>query len=169
MGDLISKESMMIGAGLAGLTFVLTLLAGLMGGVPFGLVMMRSLLFSLLLGALGIGAGIMLEKLVPGIWAGEESAQSGEQALESAATDQGMGGFDYTVGDGGVEPSPMQDSAGPSGDGLPEAGTRSTGKGEIRKSKPHVVGDYLIVDDKRFPNNPDDYAKAIRTMMSKDD
>jgi hypothetical protein len=163
----VSRECLNIGGGMAGLTLILTFLAGLFGGVGFGLVLLRSLLFTVLLGLLGVGIGVVLERFIPGIWETDAGSSSDGDA-QGAADHQSGSGLDYTIGDGDGYQGERAERV-----ELPDAETGFSGAqaAPSRRSSRHgeVVGNYRIIDDKRFPEDPDTYAKAIRTMMHKDE
>lgn len=168
LDDYVSKESLVLGAVAGGLTFGLTFIVGLLGGVGFGTVLFRSFLFTLLLFVLGTGAGLLLEKVVPGIWGEiQSSPQDGAEGATYQDSSEGredVGGsnVDYVVDDAEYSASGEGSAA------VEDVASKSSSGNKTNKGH-NVVGDYLIVDDKKFPNDPEDYAKAIRTMMKKDE
>ena len=178
MGDFLSRESLIIGGTAAGITFILTFFAGLFGGVALLTLLFRSILFTTMLGILGIVIAKILEKVIPDIWDMESSDNANSSKKETLESSAGIG-VDYTVSD-----TPFKDIKTEfSHEGKTDHGSIShvsleeaeahgrTAKIVENKSKtkPRVKGKYLIVDDKKFPNEPDDYAKAIRTMMKRDE
>jgi len=165
---MIRKEILYIGGGLAAVTFLLTFIAGLFGGVPFGLILLRSLLFCLLLGAIGIGGGFVLDKLAPGVW----DSTDGETSEESVPIDAtaSASSFEYTVEDGGEKSSFSAPDVEPGAvESMPVGSEEEHTPLSRPKGGKQVVGNFLMVDDKKFPNDPEEYAKAVRTMLNRDD
>jgi len=135
----------------------------------------------LLLGLLGIGAGVLLEKVIPDLWEAASDVKENEDGAGPVPSGSATSAaFDYSINEEAAPSSPGAPipvdaepdeavSIGAGGVAEPVAAMASTAPANKSKSKARVVGDYVIVDDKKFPNNPEDYAKAIRTMMRKDD
>lgn len=170
-----SENTRLLATVFAGIAFIATFFAGLFGGVGFGMILMRALLFALLLGMVGFGAGFLLERFAAEAWSGQgDTARTDEELTESGdttdASSEAPGSMvDYTVGQDvqeEYEPGPKADL-----EHLPDSDEHvsipSPPKGSRRGGE--VVGNYRIIDDKKFPDDPEDYAKAVRTMMRKDD
>lgn len=169
-----SRECLVLGGALGALAFGLTFLAGLFGGVAFGSILLQSLLYTLLVGLLGLGLGLLLERFVPGIWQGGEDG--GGEPGGGSGDGQGSAGAprrEFTIDDDGpaadgaavqMRSFTEEELAGGDAEAEPARKPMPAAHGATR-----VVGDYRIIDDKKFPDNPDDYAKAIRTMMKKDE
>lgn len=169
MNDTISKESVFLGAALAGVAFLLTFIAGIVSGVSFGLILLRTFLFSLLLFVLGGVLGILLQRFVPDIWDNSRSASvASETDDEPGYTPPPAGGIDLTVGGG--ESASGYTASGPSLS-MPESeGSVEEEPKPVHTNKNNqVVGNYRIINDKKFPDDPEQYAKAVRTMLKKDD
>jgi hypothetical protein len=167
-----SKENYYLGGMLGLITFAAIFIFGLFSGVSLVLLFLRGILFGLLVSSLGIAAGFFLERLVPGLWddgsslsgrlAGDESDQ--DSSYEQSA-DEPNSSFEYTVGDDSLSSGPLPDGSEDLGSPVAPAGRES--RSVTGDSK--VVGNFRIIGDKQFPNDPEDYAKAIRTMMSRDE
>lgn len=180
-----SNENLVLGGIVGGLTFVAIFLIGLVSGVSLGLLFVRGVFYGILLALLGTGLGILLERLVPGVWTsdgaggpGADDAPGGDGSPEHT--------FEYTVGAdddaGAAEPGKAyadyassfgvaDDGAADDADGESPSAPAARGQHVPRSvaGESKVVGNVRIIDDKQFPNDPEDYAKAIRTMMSRDD
>jgi len=187
-----STENLVLGGICGGLTFVAIFLIGLVSGVSLGLLFLRGLLYGLLLALLGTGLGILLERLVPGVWESSGGTADGGEGGFQGSEEYGGGNepgrtFEYTVGaDEAGTANPVSeirtvdaedaedaDSAAGEADGRTGSGGGSVAPGQhVPRSvagESRVVGNFRFIDDKQFPNDPEDYAKAIRTMMSRDD
>lgn len=167
MDGFLGRESIYLGGALAAVTAVLVLVVGLFGGVGLGLILLRMVLFSLLLFIMGAALAVLLQKFVPDIWDSGSGAGSPEEMAE-----QGMssgGGIDMTLGEEEFHPSPrpMQMDI-PSGHEAPDAALPAAGASKWKK-KDEIQGNYRIINEKKFPNDPEQYAKAVRTMLKKDD
>lgn len=173
MDGFLSRESIYLAGGLAAVTAVLVLIVGLFGGVGLGLILLRMILFSLLLFVLGAGLGFLLQKFVPDIWDSRSSAaQPADEEGSGMAAGGGApygGGIDMTVGEDDFRPSPGMARADiPSGH--EPAGDAGSVSGSAKwKKKDEIQGNYRIINEKKFPNDPEQYAKAVRTMLKKDD
>jgi hypothetical protein len=178
---------MMLGAMVGGLTFASIFVIGLFSGVPFFSLLIRGALAGLLLGVLGFGLGFLIERFVPDAWNTSNNEEQGAESYggdapgyPSSASPDGnsQGGIqdigarsalDYTVGDeeGSSAHVALPDIT--QGDGMhtsspgPRRASRSaTGDGT-------VVGNRRVINEMQFTDDPEEYAKAIRTMMNKDD
>lgn len=167
MDGFLSRESIYLAGGLAAVTAVLVLIVGLFGGVGLGLILLRMILFSLLLFVLGAGLGFLLQKFVPDIWdTGSSAAASADEEGGSMAHG---GGIDMTVGEEEFRPSSgMARMDIPSGHEPAEEVASASGASKWKK-KDEIQGNYRIINEKKFPNDPEQYAKAVRTMLKKDD
>lgn len=164
-----SRENYYLGAILGVVTFAAIFLVGVFSGVGLGLLFIRGLLYGLLVTVLGSAAGFVFERLSPGLWdeAPSESGQEDGALAEGAGLSGGQEGprpsFDYTIKDDPPAKGPLPDGSEDIGLG---GGSSATGMGE---GESRVVGNIRIIGDKQFPNDPEDYAKAIRTMMNRDE
>lgn len=169
-----AKNSQLLAAVFMVITFIATFLAGLFGGVAFITVFFRSLLFSILLGMVGFGAGMMLERFAPEAWNGTSADSNGSQddSVDSGGEQEnGAGGMvDFTVGqDESISNPPPPPPPKTDFSDLPDGDEHVNIPPPPPKKGGEVVGNYRIIDDKQFPDDPEDYAKAIRTMMKKDE
>lgn len=162
-----SRENYYLGGILGAVTFAAIFLIGLVSGVSLGLLFLRGLLYGLLVTALGTGAGFLLERLVPGLWDDGGSVMPGGDLEDDSAGEEDTQRpvFDYTIGDEPSSSEPLPD--GNEDIGAPVGSEPQPSRMAAGESK--VVGNFRIIGDKQFPNDPEDYAKAIRTMMSRDD
>jgi hypothetical protein len=122
-----------------------------------------------------------LEHYAPGALEAGAAADSGPSNAESpgslggtpppAAASAGAPSLNLVVGeeDGGPSfpahvdlPDGTEDTGRPSSPGPPRASRQVTGEGK-------VVGNMRIVGERQIPDIPEDMAKAVRTMMSKDE
>jgi len=165
-----SRENYFLGGILGVATFCAIFLIGLLSGVSLGLLLLRGILFGLLVTGLGTGAGFLLERLVPGLWDDGAGLSGMGPAMDTGEgggidrDDQSQPSFEYTVSDDVGTSEPLPDGTEDIGNQMPaepRASRMVTGESK-------VVGNFRIIDDKQFPNDPEDYAKAIRTMMSRD-
>lgn len=178
-----NKGGMVLAELLGGLAFTIIFMVGLFSGASILSVCLRGLISGGILAAAGFGLGLLLEHYAPGAWESGASGSvgAGNSAVESLAGDLGKGmdmppprssALDYVVGEEDMDSSPMpvhlpdgtedmgaSPSAAP---GPPRASRQAHGDGK-------VVGNVRVIGDRQFPDVPEDYAKAIRTMMSKDD
>ena len=53
--------------GFAALAFVISLLAGILGGIPFGLILLRTLIGTAVFALLGVGASWVIQKFIPNL------------------------------------------------------------------------------------------------------
>ena len=169
MEGLISRESIFLGAVFAGVAFLLTFIAGIVSGVSLGLILLRSFLFTVLLFLLGTALGVLLQKFVPDIWdSGSGAAAPVDEGDEAVYSPSSGGTIDMTVGETAAAREP-----GGSGNTLsmPEGDDEVDEAFQPAKNdrKNQVVGNYRIINDKKFPDDPEQYAKAVRTMLKKDD
>jgi len=173
---LLSKESLIIGAVLAIIALVMTFIGGLVGGLSFGKIIVNSFLFTLLLGVVGVIAAAVLEKLIPGIWSSDSDEQVGE---DSPLQDKSQGSVDFTVGDDVEESksyfSEMESDLGSEGDSDVSAYNENENENMVSVSDDSgltsttVSNGYREINGKKFVDDPEEYAKAIKTMLLKDD
>jgi hypothetical protein len=168
----------MLGAFLGGLTFVAVFFIGLFGGVSFFSLLLRGLISGVILSAAGVGLGALLEHLAPGAWeAGAEG--SGEKQYEgvdgiplsaggSSFDGAGAGSLNLVVGEDDTAPGrPPIDL--PDGTDAPRAHSAPPPGSRQQRGDGKVVGNVRVIGDAQFPDIPEDYAKAVRTMMIRDD
>jgi len=174
MGLSVGKGSLTLGGALGFLAFITVFIVALFSGVSFFSMLMRSLIAGLVLGVLGFGLGFLIESFVPDAW----SAPAGNAEELSGGEDSGSAGgdsvvpldgetsaLDYTIGED-AGPSDLAGFPGaPSGIGEPAPGPSP------RKAPAgtQVIGNTRIINDIKFKDEPEEYAKAIRSMMQKDD
>jgi len=154
---------------------------GLFSGASIFSVFIRGLVSGGVLALAGYGFGLLLEHYAPGAWdagaanAGStDSSDSGSAGLQMNDFGKSMEGLrssalDYVVGEdsmGAESPMPIHLPDGTEdvqiNSAPPRASRQVHGDGK-------VVGNVRIIGDRQFPDIPEDYAKAVRTMMSKDD
>ena len=87
-----------------------------------------------------------------------------DEGVDGQGADQPQPSFEYTVGDDAGTSEPLPDGTEDIGRTIPSEPRAS----RMVTGESKVVGNFRIIDDKQFPNDPEDYAKAIRTMMSRD-
>jgi len=166
-----SRGSIGLGVGLALLTFTAVFLIGLFSGTAVLTLLLRGALSALIMGIAGFGLGVLIERFVPDAWEGagnKESPESEGYTDEGGAVLPETGGaFSHTVGED-MPLKPLGDVVLP--DGSEDIDGSSAGKraSHAMPKGTKVVGNIRIINDKQFPDDPEDYAKAIRTMMNKD-
>ncbi len=183
--NFLSKESLMIGGVLGGIALILTFFAGLFGGLSFGKVLVNSFFFTFLLGLVGVGAAVILEKMIPSIWASDSGEQGDEDGETSSQAGSSEGSVDFTVGDeedlakGSSDYFPemetqmtsadvgTEDEDGAEDDGSLDASSYKSDASHLMSTK--VNNGYREINGKKFLDDPEEYAKAIKTMLLKDD
>ncbi|MDR2734789.1 MAG: hypothetical protein LBC99_09175 [Spirochaetota bacterium] len=171
-----NKGGIVLGEILGGLAFTIIFMVGLFSGAAILSVCIRGLISGGVLAAAGFCLGLLLEHYAPGAWEGGGGAGSG--GFDSTGVQAGAGAgsadvprssaLDYVVGEdsGSEPPMPIHLPDGTEDIGAtsapPRASRQAHGDGK-------VVGNVRVIGERQFTDDPEDYAKAIRTMMSKDD
>jgi hypothetical protein len=76
-------------AGAAGGAFLLSLLVGIVGGVGFGTLLLRALLWAIVFGGLALGADYVLRNFLPELFSGSsEAEESAENAIDITLEDE---------------------------------------------------------------------------------
>jgi hypothetical protein len=148
----------------SGIALVLSILAGLIGSVPFGMIIFRSLIIIPLFFFVGFGLFIIVKSFIPEVY---------DAILNFNRTDE----YDSD------ENTEMSSDEGIEGENLEEEGfkeltendydkVQSTKKDNVIDTSGGKLGKHIIVNSKSNPAfgyEPKIMAEAIRTMMSKDE
>jgi len=126
-------------------------------------------MFSFLLFVLGAVLGVLLQNFVPDVWesGGGDAVRVQDTEQEEAYTPPAGSEVDMTVSDTPeVQKAPVHEAS----LSMPDEGEMEEVLQPLaHKKKDKVVGEYRIIDDKQFPDDPQQYAKAVRTMLKRDD
>jgi hypothetical protein len=172
-----NKGGIVLAELLGGLAFMIIFMIGLFSGASILSVCLRGLISGGVLAAAGFGLGLLLEHYAPGAWDSADSGGTGNTGIEGLQAGDSMGGLkssalDYVVGEDDMGTEPPMPVHLP--DGTEDIGASHAVPGPPRASRQvhgdgKVVGNVRVIGERQFPDDPEDYAKAIRTMMSKDE
>lgn len=160
----------------AAAALVISVLTGFLSGIGAGTVIIRSLFALVIFACLGFGSAWVLKKFVPELGAGfpddsdgeDEDLEndhevfgaeedSGPEQAEVPETDSGRREGEFSEFSGSDFPSVSSSGTGDSAEEAPSSPNVSMGK--------HIVSD----DDNSFGYDPETMARAVRTMIKKDE
>jgi len=159
------------------IAFVLSIIAGLIGSVPFGTVVFRSIFIIPLFFFVGFGVLIIIKNLVPEVY--EAISNFGGTSEDDLAEDMDMSSGDME----GIAGEYLEnsDNIENSEEGFTELtegdfdkinsvnNTNSSITDEKFGTSGGKLGKHIIVEDQLNKYEPKIMAEAIRTMMSKDE
>ena len=156
---------------------LLSLLIGLISGVRWNVVMLRSLALTAVFGIIGFGVSFILKKYVPevyGLASSMLSLPSGNHAEEAAAGPDEMSDIEARdIGESEVPTEPASTAAAApefkefDKEELSHYSTTPGGAGSIN-TKSGKLGKHILESEKLAKYEPKVMAQAVRTMMSKD-
>jgi flagellar biosynthesis/type III secretory pathway M-ring protein FliF/YscJ len=141
---------------LSGIAGFISLLAGIFGGRGFGKILLTLILSGIIFYAIGFGLAILLRKLVPEIFEDEGVGSTVDATVEDDDDDEQREVVEYEDNelDGAMEDADDDDNY------LVDKTTIEGGKdGKVTIKTPEGV----------LEEDPETVAKAIRTMMKKDE
>ena len=149
------------------IALILSMVAGLIGSVPFGMIIFRSLVIIPLFFFVGFGVLIIMKKFVPEVY----EAITNDKETESGASVENV---DISYRDEGFESEYSENKE----ENFTEfteddfdkvQSTNSTNADDVHDTSGGKLGKHIIVDNQQLNGyEPKVMAEAIRTMMSKD-
>ena len=141
------------------LAMFVSLLTGVVSGIIFGAVLLRTFCSILIFAGLGFGVFFIIKKYVPELFEFVVNTENTEDNLTKAASPPEEGGDGFAEFTGSDFPNLNEAKK---ASGIPSdnnAGTSADGS----------MGKHIVEENSDFPYEPEIMAKAVRTMMSKDD